>query len=145
MNKEQTNGAGWKPDEKLMAGIRRHVQPLEGLQDTRILEVSPGHSRLAFDIPEGALNLYGSLHGGMIFALCDTAAGMSTYAYGVTNVTQCSSIQFLRGISAGTIYIESNAIHKGRKTVVNQVNITDGGGKLMATANFTMFLTGELK
>lgn len=130
--------------EELMEGIRRHVQSLDGLEHARILEISPGHSRLAFEIPKGALNLYGNLHGGMIFALCDTAAGMSTYAYGVANVTQCSSIQFLRGISAGTIYIESNAIHKGRRTVVSQVTITGEDEKLIATATFTMFLTGEL-
>ncbi|MEW4413555.1 PaaI family thioesterase [Clostridium sp. AN503] len=131
-------------NESIMEGIRRHVQSLDGLETTQILEISPGHSRLAFTIPKGVLNLYGNLHGGAIFALCDTAAGMAAYAYGVANVTQCSSIQFLRGISEGTIYIEANAIHKGRRTVVNQVNITNEDGKLVATANFTMFLTGEL-
>lgn len=131
-------------NKELMDGIRRHVQSLEGLEDAQILEISPGHSRLAFKVPQGALNLYGNLHGGMIFALCDTAAGMSTYAYGAANVTQCSSIQFMRGISGGTVYIESNAIHKGRKTVVSQVNVTTEDGRLAATANFTMFFTGEL-
>ncbi len=131
-------------NETIMKGILRHVQSLEGLETAQILEIWPGHSRLSFTVPEGALNLYGNLHGGAIFSLCDTAAGMAAYAYGVSNVTQCSSIQFLRGISEGTIYIEANAIHKGRRTVVNQVNITDERGKLAATANFTMFFTGEL-
>lgn len=130
--------------EDIMDGIRRHIQSLDGLETARILEVSPGHARLAFTIPKGVLNLYGNMHGGAIFALCDTAAGIAAYAYQTANVTQCSSIQFLRGISEGTIYIEANAIHKGRRTVVNQVNITNEDGRLIATANFTMFLTGEL-
>ena len=65
---------------------------------------------------------------------------MSTYAYETANVTECSSINFLRGVNTGTIYIESNAIHKGRKTVVNQVTVTNDAGKLVASASFTMFL-----
>lgn len=130
--------------ESIMDGIGRHIHALEGLETTELLEVASGHARLAFRIPEGALNLYGNLHGGMIFSLCDTAAGIATYAYEISNVTQSGSINFLRGISEGIIYIECNAVHKGRKTVVNQVNITTEDDTLIATANFTMFLTGEL-
>ena len=125
---------------EIMDGILRHIHPIGGIENTRLLEVSPGHARLSMEITEEALNLYGNVHGGFLFSLCDMAAGMSTYAFETTNVTECSSINFLRGVNTGTIYIESNAIHKGRKTVVNQVTVTNDAGKLVVSANFTMFL-----
>ena len=102
---------------EIMDGILRHIHPSGGIENAKLLEVSPGHAKLSVEITQKALNLYGNVHGGFLFSLCDTAAGMSTYAYETANVTECSSINFLRGVNTGTIYIESNAIHKGRKTV----------------------------
>lgn len=125
---------------EIIEGIHRHIQAIGGLEKAEILEASPGHSKITIEVTKEALNLYGNAHGGFLFSLCDQAAGMSTYAYEVANVTQAGNIQFLRGVNAGRIYIESNAIHKGRKTVVNQVNVTDEKNRLIATATMTMFL-----
>lgn len=125
---------------EIMEGIRRHVQAIGGTERAEILEISPGHAKLSLAVTPEALNLYGNAHGGFLFSLCDIAAGMATYAYEVANVTQNASIQFLRGISEGMIYVECNAAHKGRKTVVNQVTITDATGKLITMATITMFL-----
>ena len=129
---------------EIMEGIRRHIQAIEGMGQARILEISPGHARLSVDVIPESLNLYGNAHGGFLFSLCDMAAGMSTYAYEIENVTQNSSIQFVRGISGGTIFVESNAVHKGSKTVVSQVTVTDSKGHLLVTAAFTMFLFSPL-
>lgn len=129
---------------EIMEGIRRHIQAIKGMENASILEISPGHARLSVEVIPEALNLYGNAHGGFLFSLCDMAAGMSTYAYEIVNVTQNSSIQFLRGVSQGTIFVESNAVHKGSKTVVNQVTITDSEGRLLVTAAYTMFLLSEI-
>ena len=129
---------------EIMEGIRRHVQAIEGMGQARILEISPGHARLSVDVIPESLNLYGNAHGGFLFSLCDMAAGMSTYAFEIENVTQNSSIQFVRGVSGGTIFVESNAVHKGSKTVVSQVTVTDSKGHLLVAATFTMFLFSPL-
>ena len=131
-----------KPE--VMEGIRRHIQAVGGLENAQILEISPGHARLSVYVTKESLNLYGNAHGGFLFSLCDIAAGMSTYAYEFTNVTQNSNIQYLKGISEGLIYIEANALHKGRKTVVHQVQITNDKGQLIVNATFTMFLLEPL-
>lgn len=126
--------------EVIMEGIRRHIIPLKGLENAQLLEVSPGHAKLSYEITPEALNLYGNLHGGCLFSLCDMAAGISTYAYEISNVTQNGTIHFIKGISTGTILIESNNVHKGKKTAVNQVTITAEDGTLLVTGTFTMFL-----
>lgn len=130
--------------EEIMDGIRRHIQPVHGMEYARILEISPGHAKISVEVRPESINLYGNAHGGFLFTLCDMAAGMATYAYEISNVTQTSSIQFLKAVSGGTIYVEANALHKGSKTVVNQVSITDEEGKLLVSAAFTMFLFSPL-
>lgn len=129
---------------EIMEGIRRHIQRIGGQENLKILEIKPGHARLSIEVPEAALNLYGNAHGGFLFSLCDIAAGMSTYAYEITNVTQCAGINFVRGVNSGTIYVESNIVHKGRHTAVCRVDITDEDGELLVTGNFTMFLGKEI-
>ncbi len=129
---------------EIMEGIRRHIQRIGGQENLKILEIKPGHARLSIEVPEEALNLYGNAHGGFLFSLCDIAAGMSTYAYEITNVTQCAGINFVRGVNSGTIYVESNIVHKGRHTAVCRVDITDEDGELLVTGNFTMFLGKEI-
>ena len=127
-----------------MEGIRLHIQRIGGQENLKILEIEPGHARLSIEVPEEALNLYGNAHGGFLFSLCDIAAGMCTYAYEVTNVTQCAGINFVRGVNGGTIYVESNIVHKGRHTAVCRVDITGEEGELLVTGNFTMFLGKEI-
>lgn len=130
--------------EDILEGIKRHVQPINGLEKARIIEVSPGHAKIEVIITEEALNLYGKVHGGFLFSLCDMVAGMATYAYEVSNVTLQGNISFLKGISSGVLYAEADAIHKGGKTAINQVSIHDEHGNLIASATFSMFLFGAL-
>lgn len=127
-----------RPD--LMDGIRMHLKPIGSFRNAQILEIAPGHARVSVEIGEDDLNFYGNVHGGFLFSLCDSVAGMATYAYEVANVTQCSSFNFLRGVRSGTIYVEANVIHKGRKTAVHQLEVHNEEGKLVAAGTFTMFL-----
>ncbi len=126
--------------EEIMEGIRRHILPLSGIEKANILEIEPGHAKISIDITETALNLYGNLHGGFIFTLCDIVSGMAAYAYEYANVTQHGDINFLKGVNSGTIFIEANSLHKGSKTVVSRVEATSEDGVLLATGNFTMYL-----
>ena len=50
----------------------------------------------------------------------------------------------MKGVNSGTVYVEANAVHKGRKTVVTRVDITDASGEVLVTGNFTMFLGKEI-
>ena len=96
------------------------------------------------DIQSDCLNLYGKVHGGFLFTLCDTVSGMAAYCLEQMNVTQDSSIQFLHGISEGRIYVEANALHIGKRTAVNRLTVTSEDGTLLANASFTMCLLGPL-
>ena len=126
--------------QDILEGIRRHIQPLAGVEHAQILEIAPGHAKLGLDILPCSLNLYGTLHGGVIFTLCDMAAGMATYAYEVSNVTQQGCIHFIKSVDSGKLYVQADAVHKGSKTAIHHVVITTPEGKTVADATFTMFL-----
>lgn len=126
--------------EEIMEGIRSHILPLSGIEKASILEIAPGYAKISIDITETTLNLYGNLHGGFIFTLCDIASGMAAYAYEYTNVTQHGDVNFLKGVNSGTIYVEANALHKGSRTMVSRVEVTSEDGVVIASGNFTMYL-----
>jgi len=126
--------------DEIWEGLLRHVQPLGGFEKAKILIAEPGHAKISILVEENGLNLYGNLHGGYIFTLCDMVSGMCAYAYEVENVTLQSSINFMKAFKTGTLFVEGHSIHKGRSTIVTQVEVTSEEGKCIASAAFTMFL-----
>ena len=43
--------------QDILEGIRRHIQPLAGVEHAQILEIAPGHAKLGIDILPCSLNL----------------------------------------------------------------------------------------
>lgn len=129
-------------NRKIWEGIESHIHPMGGQEHAVLIDAKPGYAKFSIVIPPEAINRYGIVHGGFLFTLCDTAAGMATYAYEVENTTQQASINFIKGLSleTGKIYVECHSIHKGRSTVVNQVEVTTESGQVAAVATYTMFL-----
>lgn len=125
--------------QEILDGIQRHIKHLGDFELAKVIEAKPGYCEISIEITEASLNHYGIVHGGFIFTLCDMAAGIASYAYEIENVTQQSSINYLKGVSKGSLYAKSQNIHKGRRTAVNQVTVTDDDGNLIATAVFNMF------
>lgn len=128
--------------DKIWKGIVSHIHPLGGFERAVLIDARPGYSKFSIEIPPESINIYGVVHGGFLFTLCDTAAGMATYAYEVANSTQNASINFLKGITLEDhkLYVECRSVHKGRSTVVNQVEVTTESGRLAAVGTYTMFL-----
>lgn len=133
--------------DKIWKGVVSHIHPLGGFERAVLIDARPGYSKFSIEIPPESINIYGIVHGGFLFTLCDMAAGMATYAYEMTNTTQSASINFLHGIplEEGKLYVECRAAHKGRSTVVNQVEITTEAGRLVAVGTYTMFLLQKIE
>lgn len=133
--------------EKIWNGILSHIHPLGGFEKAVLIDARPGYSKFSIVIPPESINIYGVVHGGFLFTLCDTAAGMATYAYETANSTQQANINFIKGaaLEDHKLYVECRTIHKGRSTVVNQVQVTTESGKLIAAGTYTMFLLGPIE
>ncbi len=80
-------------------------------------------------------------HGGAIAGLGDTAAAWATFPAlddDHTHTTIEFKCNFLRAVVPGMrLRAEANALHAGRRTMVLDVRITDGDGKLVAAMSVT--------
>ncbi|MDO5690046.1 MAG: PaaI family thioesterase [Tissierellia bacterium] len=105
-----------------------------------LAEAEVGRAVVEIELSQPLMNGMGITHGGMLFTLMDMAAGSAVRSLGVTSVTLQSSINYIRATKEGRLRAEGQVIHPGRSTVVVHVKATDSNGKLVADANFTMYV-----
>jgi 1,4-dihydroxy-2-naphthoyl-CoA hydrolase len=94
----------------------------------RILEAGPGHAVATLEIGPNARHPGGYAHGGAIASLGDTAAAWATFPAlerGETHTTIEFKANFIRAMTQGSMRAEATMMHRGRKTIVLQVRITD--------------------
>lgn len=77
---------------------REGTGPFWGIE---ILDAGEGYAKLAMTVRADMLNGYGSIHGGMIFALADTAFAYACNSRNVATVAQAASIIFLAPAHVG--------------------------------------------
>lgn len=90
-------------------------------------------------ITKESLNPYGIPHGGFIFGLADTAAGMAASSTGRPAVTINSNIQYLKASKGDKLIATASCIKHGKTISVYQVDITDNRGSNISTAVFTYY------
>ena len=108
----------------------------------RIVSVDEEKSVLEADVTENACNVWGTVHGGFLYAMADTAAGaFMRIKHGVHNVTLNGSINYLR-TTAGAKKLTAIAreVRVGGHVGFLEVDITSDTGKLVARAEFNMYI-----
>lgn len=88
-------------------------------------------------------NPLGILHGGALFTLADTVAGVAAFTTGRSCVTLDSSMQFLTAAKGEKVFCVAAPKKMGRTILVYDVSIADDGGRLVATGVFTFYAVGE--
>jgi uncharacterized protein (TIGR00369 family) len=92
-------------------------------------------------------NPMGTVHGGILCTLADSAMGMafaSTLGEGETFTTLEVKINFLRPIFEGKLFAKAKVVHRGRTVGLVDCDITTEDGKLVARAVSTCtVLRGE--
>lgn len=113
--------------------------PILALVDARLVRVDDGEVEFACEPAEYHYNPIGSVHGGVIATLLDSAAGcavQSTLPEGVGYTSLDLSVKYLRAVRAdsGTVRCVGTVVHRGRRTALAQAELRDGSGRLLATA-----------
>ena len=129
---------------ELIEGLKRNAPPQRELEGIEVLASDPGSVRYALDVPTSVLNYHGTIHGGFVSTLMEIAAGMATYAYGVSNVALACSTNYIRAVGAGRVTVTAETTHKGRSTAVVHCAIADERNRLVAESTYTMFILGPL-
>lgn len=113
--------------------------PIMNLTDARLVSAESGHVVFSLMPAEYHYNPIGSVHGGIIATLLDSAAGCAVQTMleeGVGYTSLDLSVKYLRGIRAdtGLITCTGSVVHSGRRTALAQAEVHDGDGRLLATA-----------
>jgi uncharacterized protein (TIGR00369 family) len=101
--------------------------------------VEDGRAVFGLEPAEHHYNPIGSVHGGVFATLLDSATGCavhSTLDAGVGYTSVDLNVKFLRGMSSATgrVTCEGRVVNRGRRLVLAEATITDGAGRLLATA-----------
>lgn len=133
-------------DEKALEILRQIFAGNHFTQYVGIIidEVSYGKSKLRLPI-NGDIhaNLTGHVHGGALYTLANTAAGVAAMSTGRFIVTQSMTVNYIRNIVPGdTATCYCRVTHAGRRMVDLIADIYDGEGRLMVNAVIAMFVTG---
>jgi uncharacterized protein (TIGR00369 family) len=106
----------------------------------RLERVAPDEVDVSLQIEPRHLNLSGTLHGGMIATLADTATGLA-YRTGLregTNaLTSSLSITFLRPGPAGVVTAKGRVVKRGSRFGYAEADVVDEDGRLLARAAAT--------
>ena len=100
--------------------------------------VAPGRATYRLDVVPELLNPHGVLHGGAVYTMIDYSMGAATMAaLGPDEI--CATIEinvsYLANVRAGTLTAETSVVKQGRRVVFLESRVSDGAGKLVATAS----------
>lgn len=113
----------------------------------RIAEVAEGHSVIELQPGEHQYNPIGTVHGSVIVAALDSAAGNavhSTVPAGSGYTTVDLNANFLRPVTtgSGTLRCVGKVINRGRRVALAESHLYDGDERLLAHATATCLILG---
>ena len=113
--------------------------PLALLMNFRVTKVDNGLAVFECTPDESVYNPIGLVHGGLVCTLADSAAGCAVHTTldaetGYTSID--ITVNYLRPVTldSGTLVATGRVTKPGRKVALASAEVTDGRGKLVATA-----------
>jgi len=119
--------------------------PIAVLMGMWIAEVSEGRVVFAAEPTEYHYNPLGTVHGGVMATLLDSALGCAVQSMlpaGTSYTTLELKVNYLRPITTktGTVYAEGKLIHLGGRIATAEGRLTDADGKLYAHGTTTCII-----
>lgn len=124
--------------EKVKEGFNKDTGFIKN-NDFKIVELTEKSSTVEYIVKNTGLNTIGIVHGGILFGLADTAAGVLACTNGKFPITVNSSINYLKQARKGKLLAKSKAIKEGKTFGVYIVNIYDEDNDLICNASITMY------
>ena len=142
-----TNDASDTAETALAWAIARTMMAREGTAPEWGIEIvgaGPGYSRLAMRLTPQMLNGHQNAHGGMIFALADTAFAYACNSRNRTSVAQQASINFIDAGRAGErLEAEAREIAVKGRSGVFSITVTGEDGRVVAQVQALSRVVGD--
>jgi acyl-CoA thioesterase len=119
-----------------------HPDPLSALLGFTLEERRPGYARLRGEVRLDHRNAHGSAHGGVVFALADTAMGVASNTHGPRAVALAASIHLTHPARVGEVLVaEATELSLSAGTASYEVSIR-ARGRLVAAFTGTVYRQG---
>ncbi len=109
-----------------------------------IYEVGLGFAKGRLKIQSEHINVFGSVHGGILFTFADHVGGACGNTLGGKAVLVESSIQYMKGALEGeVVFAEATVTYTGRKLGRIDVKVHKENGDLMAIVHQIFFIKND--
>lgn len=96
------------------------------------IESGDGSARVKMNINESHLNSHGTVHGGAIFTLADTAFALASNSHGVPAAAINAHISYMKAASTGPLYAEAEEFSLNPRLATYTVKVTNDKGDKIA-------------
>ena len=96
------------------------------------INVGPGTARVKMEIGDRHRNSHGTVHGGALFTLADTAFALASNSEGIPAAAINATITYMKAAREGTLYAEASEFSKNPKLATYIVTVTDSKGERIA-------------
>ncbi len=97
-----------------------------------LMEVSDGRAKVRMRIAGWHLNSHGTVHGGAIFTLADTAFALASNSHGVPAAAINAHISYVKAATTGTLFADAVEFSLNPKIATYTVTVTDDAGEKIA-------------
>ena len=109
-----------------------------------VLEIKEGYSKIKMIVRKEMINGFGIVHGGIAFALSDSAFAFACNNRNVLSVALDTSINFLKPVTVGDILTaEAKELHNGKSTGLYHITITNQNDHTVALFKGTCFRSNK--
>src|SRR2546427_2098557 len=99
----------------------------------RITEMRPGWARVVMTVRADMLNGHGVCHGGIVFALADSAFAFACNSHNESTVAAAATIDFLTAARAGDeLTAEASELWRTRRNGIYEITVSNRSGERVA-------------
>jgi acyl-CoA thioesterase len=99
----------------------------------RLVEVRPGRARVVMAVRPDMVNGHDVCHGGIVFALADSAFAFACNSYNESTVAAAATIDFLAAVRAGDeLTAEASELWRTKRNGIYEINISNQRGERVA-------------
>ena len=109
-----------------------------------VLEVKDGYSKIKMTVRKEMINGFGIVHGGIAFALSDSAFAFACNNRNVLSVALDTSINFTKPVHVGDVLTaEAKELHNGKSTGLYHITVFNQHDHMVALFKGTCFRTNK--
>ena len=127
---------------KDLVNSREGYMRFNGIEVTKL---EPGFCEARAPMGPDKTNPHGMAHGGFLFTLCDSVAGIAASTRGRNVVGRSADIHYLRPGDGAYVTARATVVHEGLHMALADVKLYNDREELIVTAQVEMFFIGKIE